>query len=66
MEDNVTKKQPNLGPYCLQYKLHNKIISKLHEEKRLNDGSLEKKLYCNLNFNSAYMYAGFVKQMCKL
>ena len=42
MEDNVTEKQPNLGPYCLQYKLHNKIISKLHEEKRLNDGSLEK------------------------
>ena len=44
MEDNVTEKQPNLGPYCLQYQLHNKINSKLHEEKRLNDGSLEKKL----------------------
>ena len=29
MEDNDTKKQPNLGPYCLQYKLHNKINSKL-------------------------------------
>ena len=24
MEDNVTEEQPNLGPYCLQYKLHNK------------------------------------------
>ena len=45
IEDNVMEKQPNLGPYCLQYKLHNKINSKLHEEKRLNDGSLEKKLY---------------------
>ena len=44
MEDNVMEKQPNLGPYCLQYKLHNKINSKLHEEKRLNDGSLEKKV----------------------
>ena len=42
MEDNVTEKQPNLGPYCLQCKLHNKINSKLHKEKRLNDGSLEK------------------------
>ena len=45
MEDNVMEKQPNLGPYCLQFKLHDKINSKLHEEKRLNDGSLEKKLY---------------------
>ena len=45
MEDNVTEKQPNLGPYCWQYKLHNKINSKLHEDKRLIDGSLEKKLY---------------------
>ena len=32
MEDNVTEKQPNLGPYCLQYLSY----SKLHEEKRLN------------------------------
>ena len=49
MEDNVMKKQPNPGPYCLQYKLHihNKINRKLHEEKRLNDGSLVKKL-CEL------------------
>ena len=70
----VTEEQPNLGPYCLQYKLHNKINSKLHkninrlgpyiterllmgrkesnqtnkqrtreaEERRLNNGSLEK------------------------
>ena len=30
MEDKVTEKQPNLGPYCLQHKLHNKISSKLH------------------------------------
>ena len=27
MEDNVTEEQPNLGPYCLQYKLHNKTVS---------------------------------------
>ena len=44
--------------------------SKLHEEKRLNDGSLEKSYTncknSNLNFNCAYMYVGFVKQMCKL
>ena len=26
MEDNITEEQPNLGPYCLQYKLHNNII----------------------------------------
>ena len=46
MEDNDTEKQPNLGPYCLQYKLHNKINSMQHnreaEENGLNDGSLEK------------------------
>ena len=22
MEDNVTKEQSDMGPYCLQYKLH--------------------------------------------
>ena len=31
IEDNVTEEQPNLGPYCLQYKLHNKTNSKLHK-----------------------------------
>ena len=33
MEDNVTEEQPNLGAYCLQYKLHNKINSKLHNRE---------------------------------
>ena len=44
MEDNVTKQQPNLGPYCLQYKLHNKINSKLHQQtkEKQNNGALEK------------------------
>ena len=30
-EDNVTEEQPYLGPYCLQYKLHNKMNSKLRD-----------------------------------
>ena len=30
MEDNVTGEQSDLGPYYLQYKLHN-INSKLHK-----------------------------------
>ena len=30
MVDNVTGEQSNLGPYCLQYKLHKNINSKLH------------------------------------
>ena len=39
MEDNVTEEQPNLGPYCLQYKLHNKINSKLHKNINRLKGS---------------------------
>ena len=31
MVDNVTEEQPSIGPYCLQYKLHNKTNSKLHK-----------------------------------
>ena len=31
--------QPNLGLYCLQYKLHNKIISKLHKNINRLKGS---------------------------
>ena len=30
MVDNVTGEQSDLGPYCLQYKLHMNINSKLH------------------------------------
>ena len=51
MEDNVTEKQSDLVPYCLQYKQHKSIISKLHEHQQtreadgkwLNKGSLEEK-----------------------
>ena len=43
MEYNVTGEQSDLGPYCLQYKLHNKINSKLHKKEKQNNGSLEKK-----------------------
>ena len=39
MEDNVTEEQPNLGPYCLQYKLHDKINSKLHKKINRLKGS---------------------------
>ena len=39
MEDNVTGEQPDLGPYCLQYKLH-KYINRLG---KLNNGSFGKK-----------------------
>ena len=43
MEDNVTEEQPNLGPYCLQYKLHNKIDSKIHKNiNRLNRSRMTK------------------------
>ena len=28
MEDNVTGEQSDLGPYCLQYKLHKNYILK--------------------------------------
>ena len=44
MEDNVQEQQPNLGPYCLQYELHNKINSKLHQQtkEKQNSDSLEK------------------------
>ena len=28
MEDNVTGEQSDLGPYCLQYKLHKSYIRK--------------------------------------
>ena len=31
MEDNVTEEQSGMGPYCLKYKLHKKINSKLHK-----------------------------------
>ena len=31
MEENVTGEQSDLGPYCLQYKLHKNINSKLHK-----------------------------------
>ena len=31
MEDNFTGKQSNLGPYCLPYKLHENMKSKLHK-----------------------------------
>ena len=71
MEDNVPEQQPNLGPYCLQYKLHNKINSKLHQQtkEKQKNGSLEKVKLCKLhnsylNFNCAYV--GGLKQMCKL
>ena len=30
MVDNVTGEQSDFGPYCLQYKLHKNINSKLH------------------------------------
>ena len=30
MEDIVTGNQSDLGPYCLQYKLHKNVNSKLH------------------------------------
>ena len=39
MEDNVTEEQPSLGPYSLQYKLHNKINSKLHKNINRLKGS---------------------------
>ena len=39
MEDNVTEEQPHLGPYCLQYKLHNKINIKLHKNSNRLKGS---------------------------
>ena len=42
MKDNVTEEQPNLGPYCLQYKLHNKINSKLHKNINRLKGSRKK------------------------
>ena len=42
MEYNVTQEQPNLGPCCLQYKLHNKINSKLHNK-------INSKLHKNIN-----------------
>ena len=47
MENYVTEEQSYLGPYCLQYKLHKNINSKLlkreADEKLLNKGLLEKK-----------------------
>ena len=74
MEDNVTEEQPNLGPYCLHYKLNKQINSKLHKniniqmESRIMVCSVEVKL-CELHnsnhtFNCAYVL--FVKQKCKL
>ena len=39
MEDNFTEEQPNLGPYKLQYKLHNKINSALHKNMNRLKGS---------------------------
>ena len=63
LEDNVTEEQPNLGPCCSQYQLHNKINSKqgsrkmVHEKiKRVKLCELHKR---NLNFNFAKtnMYA---------
>ena len=43
MEDNVTEGQSDLGPYYLQYKLHENINSKLHKninrpEKQMKRG----------------------------
>ena len=49
-EDYVTEKQSDLGPQCLQYKLHKKLQE--HQQPReadkkwlkwLNNGSLEEK-----------------------
>ena len=69
MEYNVTGEQSDLGPYCLQYKLHNKINSKLHKKEKQNNGSLEKKVkLCELHNScliSNCVYVWFVKQMCK-
>ena len=39
MDDNVIETQANLGPYCLQYKLHNKINRKLHKNINRLKGS---------------------------
>ena len=56
MENNFTEEQSDLAPYCLQYKLHKNINSKLQEhqqtkeadEKLLNNGLIRKKLnYAN-------------------
>ena len=52
MEGNVTEEQPDLGPYCLQYKLHKNINSKLHRNinrlgmQTINNRSLGEKEFC--------------------
>ena len=52
MEGNVTGEQTDLGPYCLQYKLHENINSKLHKNinrlgmQAINDCSLGEKEFC--------------------
>ena len=44
MEDNFTGEQSDLGPYCLQYKLHENINSKLHQTREADDKWMKKKL----------------------
>ena len=46
MIDNVTGEQSDLGPYCLQYKLHKSNIV----DKWLNTASFEEKKH-NSNLN---------------
>ena len=56
MEDNVTGEQSDLGPYCLQYKLHKSYIctyehqqTREADDKWLNTGSFEEKKLHNSN-----------------
>ena len=63
MEDNVSGEQSDLGPYCLQYKLHKNINSKLQtreaEDRWLNNGSFEEEKMKKLKKKN-------MKKLCEL